>query len=49
MSIGEGRWSVFVERPVSFVLLSIVLAVLIVPRVLAWRRRHAPAPEARVA
>jgi putative tricarboxylic transport membrane protein len=39
MSIGEGRWSVFLQRPGSAVLLAIVLAVLVVPRVLAWRRR----------
>ena len=32
LSIGEGRWSVFVERPVSIVLLAIVLAVLVLPR-----------------
>ncbi|MBT9594614.1 MAG: tripartite tricarboxylate transporter permease [Vitreoscilla sp.] len=41
MSIGEGRWTVFVERPVSAVLLAIVLAVLVVPRLLARRRRAA--------
>jgi putative tricarboxylic transport membrane protein len=39
MSIGEGRWSVFVQRPGSAVLLAIVLAVLVVPQLLAWRRR----------
>jgi putative tricarboxylic transport membrane protein len=40
MSIGEGRWSVFVERPVSALLLAIIVAVLVVPRMLAWRRRR---------
>jgi putative tricarboxylic transport membrane protein len=39
LSIGEGRWSVFVERPASAVLLAILLAVLVVPRVWAMRRR----------
>jgi putative tricarboxylic transport membrane protein len=35
LSIGEGRWSVFVERPASMVLLALVVAVLVLPR--AWR------------
>ncbi|HSW08081.1 tripartite tricarboxylate transporter permease [Aquabacterium sp.] len=39
MSIGEGRWTVFVERPVSALLLAVVLAVLIVPPAMARRRR----------
>lgn len=39
LSIGEGRWSVFIERPASAVLLAILLAVLVVPRVWAMRRR----------
>ncbi len=34
MSIGEGRWSVFVDRPVSLVLLVAIVAVLVLPRVL---------------
>lgn len=34
VSIGEGNWSIFVQRPMSLTLLVIVLAVLIVPRVL---------------
>ena len=38
LSIGEGKWSVFVERPVSVVLIVVILAVLILPRVM---RRHA--------
>ena len=37
MSIGEGKWSVFVERPVSLALIVIILAVLILPRVLKRR------------
>jgi putative tricarboxylic transport membrane protein len=39
LSIGEGRWSVFIERPASAVLLAVLLAVLVVPRVWAMRRR----------
>jgi putative tricarboxylic transport membrane protein len=44
LSIGEGRWSVFVERPVSLALLVVVVAVLVLPRVmrlLAALRRSA--------
>jgi putative tricarboxylic transport membrane protein len=37
MSIGEGRWSVFIARPVSLVLLLAIVAVLVLPRL--WRRR----------
>ena len=41
MSIGEGRWTVFLERPASLVLLAIVLSVLVLPRLfLASRRRR---------
>jgi putative tricarboxylic transport membrane protein len=39
LSIGEGRWSVFVERPVSLALLVIVVAVLVLPRVAKLLRR----------
>jgi putative tricarboxylic transport membrane protein len=39
MSIGEGKWGVFVERPVSIALIIVILAVLILPRVM--RRRAA--------
>jgi putative tricarboxylic transport membrane protein len=39
LSIGEGRWSVFVERPASLTLLLIVAAVLVVPPVLRRLRR----------
>jgi putative tricarboxylic transport membrane protein len=39
LSIGEGRWSVFIERPMSATLLAIVVAILVLPRMLAWRRR----------
>ena len=43
MSIGEGRWSVFVERPMSLTLLIIVVAVLVLPRALRLLRRRSPA------
>jgi putative tricarboxylic transport membrane protein len=39
LAIGEGRWSIFVERPVSMILLVCVALVLVTPRLLAWRRR----------
>jgi putative tricarboxylic transport membrane protein len=39
LSIGEGKWGVFLERPMSLVLLVIVVAVLVLPRLL--RRRAA--------
>jgi putative tricarboxylic transport membrane protein len=41
LSIGEGRWSVFVERPVSAVLLAVVVAVLLLPRVMKLLKRSA--------
>ncbi len=34
LSIGEGKWSVFVERPMSATLLAIVVAVLVLPRLM---------------
>jgi putative tricarboxylic transport membrane protein len=42
LSIGEGHWGVFIERPMSASLLVVVLAVLVLPRL--WKllkRRHA--------
>jgi putative tricarboxylic transport membrane protein len=39
VSIGEGSFTVFFERPMSAVLLTIVALVLVTPRLLAWRRR----------
>jgi putative tricarboxylic transport membrane protein len=39
LSIGEGSWWVFVERPMSATLLAVVVLVLVTPRLLAWRRR----------
>ena len=39
ISIGEGRWSVFVDRPMSATLLAVVVAVLVLPRLLRVVRR----------
>ncbi len=39
LSIGEGRWGVFLERPMSLALLVVVALVLLTPRLLAWHRR----------
>jgi putative tricarboxylic transport membrane protein len=42
LSIGEGRWSVFVERPMSAFLVAVIVSVLVLPRVWRWvaaRRR----------
>ncbi len=42
LSIGEGKWTVFLERPMSAALLAVVVAVLLVPRVAkALRQRRA--------
>jgi putative tricarboxylic transport membrane protein len=38
LSIGEGKWTVFVERPMSATLLAIVVAVLVLPRAIRWMR-----------
>jgi putative tricarboxylic transport membrane protein len=38
LSIGEGHWRVFIDRPMSATLLAVVVAAVVVPRVLAaWR------------
>lgn len=42
LSVGEGHWSVFVERPLSLGLLVFILAILILPRV---ARRFKPQTE----
>ncbi|MBC5768278.1 tripartite tricarboxylate transporter permease [Ramlibacter albus] len=34
LSIGEGKWGIFLERPASIVLIVIIVAVLVVPRVI---------------
>jgi putative tricarboxylic transport membrane protein len=46
LSIGEGRWTVFLERPMAAALLAIVVLVLVLPRVLKRRRAAAPPAEA---
>jgi putative tricarboxylic transport membrane protein len=43
MSIGEGKWSVFVERPGSLGLLIVVVAVLALPRLMKLMRVKKPA------
>jgi putative tricarboxylic transport membrane protein len=44
MSIGEGHWNVFVQRPASAVLVMLIVAVLLLPRLMRWwRARSAPA------
>ncbi|NCT98491.1 MAG: tripartite tricarboxylate transporter permease [Comamonadaceae bacterium] len=43
LSIGEGNWLIFVQRPMSLILLLVVLAVLVVPRLLARRQAMAAA------
>jgi putative tricarboxylic transport membrane protein len=37
LSMGEGSWLVFVERPMSAGLLAVVIAVLVLPRLIRWR------------
>ena len=41
LSIGEGKWGVFIERPVSLALLVIVVSVLVLPRLLKMRKARA--------
>jgi putative tricarboxylic transport membrane protein len=44
MSIGEGKWTVFIERPLSATILAVCVAVLIVPPLLTrFRSRRAVA------
>ncbi|MCU0773316.1 MAG: tripartite tricarboxylate transporter permease [Ideonella sp.] len=40
LSIGEGRWTVFLERPMSAALLAVVVAVLVLPRAWKWYARR---------
>jgi putative tricarboxylic transport membrane protein len=42
LSIGEGRWTVFIERPMSATLLAIVVAVVVLPRVMRIVKRMRP-------
>ncbi|MFN7726131.1 MAG: tripartite tricarboxylate transporter permease [Rubrivivax sp.] len=41
LSIGEGKWSVFIERPMSATLLAVVVAALVLPRLLALLPKRA--------
>jgi putative tricarboxylic transport membrane protein len=41
LSIGEGHWSVFFQRPMSVGLLVVVALVLVLPRVMKWRKSRA--------
>jgi putative tricarboxylic transport membrane protein len=44
LSIGEGHWGVFMQRPVSVVLLLVIVTVLGLPRLLRLRRKLRRAP-----
>jgi putative tricarboxylic transport membrane protein len=44
LSIGEGHWSVFVQRPMSVALLGCVVAVLVLPTATKWMRRKPGSP-----
>jgi putative tricarboxylic transport membrane protein len=44
LSIGEGKWGVFIERPGSLVLLIVVIAVLLLPRVMKLLRARRALP-----
>ncbi len=39
MSIGEGKWSVFLDRPMSLTLVIVVIAVLVLPRLVKLVQR----------
>lgn len=39
LSIGEGRWTVFTDRPMSLAILGCVVAVLVLPRLMRLRKR----------
>jgi len=41
LSIGEGKWGVFIERPMSLALIVIVVAVLVLPRLMKLRKARA--------
>ncbi len=44
LSIGEGKWSIFLERPGSLTLLIVIVLVLGLPRLLRLRRKLRRAP-----
>ena len=49
LSIGEGHWGIFLQRPMSLALLVIVVLVLVLPRLLQWLRPpHEPDAVTRV-
>ncbi|MEL4179929.1 tripartite tricarboxylate transporter permease [Roseateles sp. PN1] len=39
ISIGEGHWGVFMERPMSAFLLLVLATLIVLPRLLAWRKQ----------
>ena len=39
LSIGEGKWGVFLERPMSLTLLIVVVLVLVLPRLMKLRKK----------
>ncbi len=41
LSIGEGRWTIFLQRPGSLALLVVIVAVLVLPHFLRLRRPKA--------
>ncbi len=41
LAIGEGHWSVFLQRPGSAALLAVIVAVLLLPRLVSWWRSRA--------
>jgi putative tricarboxylic transport membrane protein len=48
LSIGEGRWTVFIDRPMSAVLLAVVALILVLPRLAKLRKKLRQAPAAKV-
>ena len=40
LSIGEGHWGVFLQRPVSVVLVVVIVSVLVLPRLVSWAKRR---------
>ncbi|MGD9834812.1 MAG: tripartite tricarboxylate transporter permease [Piscinibacter sp.] len=44
LSIGEGKWSVFLERPMSLALIIVIVLLLGLPRLLRLRRKLRRAP-----
>ena len=42
LSIGEGKWSVFIDRPASATLLTVVVVLLVLPALIKLTKRHRP-------